>query len=382
MRSVLCKNGHSYDADKFAVCPECNRLGLYQSEGEETSWLNESYDPNATGYLGDDPQVSESNRDGYNPQTGMAGKSDSSESGANQSDPSHHSQVLKGDTRLVLNPLYNVEKPKKKSKGPIIIAAVVATILVGGGIALAIILGKGSSGSDSDSTNSSEVQAADVSEEKQNDIVTEADPQTFTEVEEKQTTDVSTTEAKVALTGIDVVASKEIYGAGYTQEYAISDGTVIQMRIGESLQMKTSPVPTNAILPDIVWTSSNSDAASVNGDRIVINKEGLVQITGITADGSKISSSFSVEAFHDGWNESGASWFYIDEHGEKVTGWNEIDNRRYFFDDKGIMQMGWIEYEGNTYYCTPIRPKGSMVTGTVVIDGITYVFDENGVLQE
>ena len=66
--------------------------------------------------------------------------------------------------------------------------------------------------------------------------------------------------------------------------------------VGDSIQLNAVVMPNNATKPDVKWSSSNPDVASVDATGLLkYLKEGKTTITATATDGSDVSTSFDIE---------------------------------------------------------------------------------------
>jgi uncharacterized protein YjdB len=92
---------------------------------------------------------------------------------------------------------------------------------------------------------------------------------------------VTVTEAPPALTGLDI-----------TYDYGANDFSTFTQYMGIDLQFYVSPIPSNAVLPTITWTSSDDEVSTVDSNGYISPlTAGQVTITASIPDGSISVSS-------------------------------------------------------------------------------------------
>ena len=76
------------------------------------------------------------------------------------------------------------------------------------------------------------------------------------------------------------------------------------------------------------------------------------------------------------WVQTGETWVYLNERGEKKTGWIEDKGLRYYIDPvKGTLATGWVQMEGKWYFLdTKEASLGKLAQGWQWIDGYCYYF--------
>ncbi|MBQ4044995.1 MAG: Ig-like domain-containing protein, partial [Lachnospiraceae bacterium] len=141
------------------------------------------------------------------------------------------------------------------------------------------------------------------------------------------------------------------------------DQTSVTMDEGDTLQLSAHAHPDGAKLPQLTWSSSDEDIASVNASGLVTAvKEGTAVITAATGDG--ITASCTVEVLHTHvWELSG--WIWKDDYtgadaslicqgcGTELTYPAEISS--YVIQEAGCTEAGAIAHtasvfmEGTTY---------------------------------
>ena len=73
-----------------------------------------------------------------------------------------------------------------------------------------------------------------------------------------------------------------------------------------------------------------------------------------------------------------STWYYLNEHGRRVTGWVFSGGAYYYMNPSdGSMVTGWIQLNNKWYY---LGSNGAMYTGTHTIDGSEYTFDSSGAM--
>ena len=77
------------------------------------------------------------------------------------------------------------------------------------------------------------------------------------------------------------------------------------------------------------------------------------------------------------WVQTGETWIYLNERGEKRTGWIEDKGQKYYIDPvKGTLATGWVQMEGKWYFLdTKEASLGKLAEGWQWIDGYCYYFD-------
>lgn len=83
-------------------------------------------------------------------------------------------------------------------------------------------------------------------------------------------------------------------------------------------------------------------------------------------------------SMHTGWSLINGKWYYFDEKGAMVEGWKATGGKWYYFNADGSMKQGWFQDKSGNWYYLSI-PNGDMVTGTKSINGKAYNFNEQGV---
>jgi glucan-binding YG repeat protein len=74
-----------------------------------------------------------------------------------------------------------------------------------------------------------------------------------------------------------------------------------------------------------------------------------------------------------GWQQSGTTWYYLNDNGTKITGWLQSGGKWYYLDpNNGTMVTGWIENENKRYY---LKSNGEMATGWNCIGSYWYYFN-------
>ena len=76
------------------------------------------------------------------------------------------------------------------------------------------------------------------------------------------------------------------------------------------------------------------------------------------------------------WVQTGETWIYLNEKGEKRTGWIEDKGQKYYIDlVKGTLATGWVQMEGKWYFLdTKEASLGKLAEGWQWIDGYCYYF--------
>ena len=76
------------------------------------------------------------------------------------------------------------------------------------------------------------------------------------------------------------------------------------------------------------------------------------------------------------WVQTGETWIYLNERGEKRTGWIEDKGQKYYIDPvKGTLATGWVQMEGKWYFLdTKEASLGKLAQGWQWIDGYCYYF--------
>ena len=76
------------------------------------------------------------------------------------------------------------------------------------------------------------------------------------------------------------------------------------------------------------------------------------------------------------WVQTGETWIYLNEKGEKRTGWVEDKGQKYYIDPvKGTLATGWVQMEGKWYFLdTKEASLGKLAEGWQWIDGYCYYF--------
>ena len=76
------------------------------------------------------------------------------------------------------------------------------------------------------------------------------------------------------------------------------------------------------------------------------------------------------------WVQTGETWIYLNERGEKRTGWIEDKGQKYYIDPvKGTLATGWVQMEGKWYFLdTKEASLGKLAEGWQWIDGYCYYF--------
>lgn len=76
------------------------------------------------------------------------------------------------------------------------------------------------------------------------------------------------------------------------------------------------------------------------------------------------------------WVQTGETWIYLNEKGEKRTGWIEDKGQKYYIDPvKGTLATGWVQMEGKWYFLdTKEASLGKLAEGWQWIDGYCYYF--------
>ena len=106
-------------------------------------------------------------------------------------------------------------------------------------------------------------------------------------------------------------------------------------------------------------------------------KKGLIplSIAALTA-----FSPLAVRAEESGtagkWVQTGDTWIFLDQNGQKKTGWVEDKGQKYFIDPvKGTLATGWVQMEGKWYFLdTKEASLGKLAQGWQWIDGYCYYF--------
>ena len=106
-------------------------------------------------------------------------------------------------------------------------------------------------------------------------------------------------------------------------------------------------------------------------------KKGLIplSIAALTA-----FSPLAVRAEESGtagkWVQTGDTWIFLDQNGQKKTGWVEDKGQKYFIDPvKGTLATGWVQMEGKWYFLdTKEASLGKLAEGWQWIDGYCYYF--------
>ncbi|MCM3567379.1 5'-nucleotidase C-terminal domain-containing protein [Neobacillus mesonae] len=81
----------------------------------------------------------------------------------------------------------------------------------------------------------------------------------------------------------------------------------------------------------------------------------------------------------EGWLDQGGQRYYVDADGNRLTGFARVIGSHYYFNHKGQLETGWFKVKGKQYYA---NPEGDLQTGWQEIDGSSYYFDENGIMQK
>jgi uncharacterized protein YjdB len=90
----------------------------------------------------------------------------------------------------------------------------------------------------------------------------------------------------------EITVAPALTGFSITYDGGVSDFTVFTKYAGQELQFYASPVPSNATLPTVSWSSSDDTIATVNSDGLVTAvAAGTVTITVSNPDGSITASS-------------------------------------------------------------------------------------------
>ena len=76
------------------------------------------------------------------------------------------------------------------------------------------------------------------------------------------------------------------------------------------------------------------------------------------------------------WVQTGDTWIFLDQNGQKKTGWVEDKGQKYFIDPvKGTLATGWVQMEGKWYFLdTKEASLGKLAQGWQWIDGYCYYF--------
>ena len=76
------------------------------------------------------------------------------------------------------------------------------------------------------------------------------------------------------------------------------------------------------------------------------------------------------------WVQTGETWIYLNEKGEKRTGWIEDKGQKYYLNPvKGTLATGWVQMEGKWYFLdTKEASLGKLAEGWQWIDGYCYYF--------
>ncbi|MEH7225023.1 D-alanyl-D-alanine carboxypeptidase family protein [Bacillus sp. JJ1566] len=80
-----------------------------------------------------------------------------------------------------------------------------------------------------------------------------------------------------------------------------------------------------------------------------------------------------------GWEQVDNSWFYYDEHNQKVVGWELIDGNWYYFNkESGARESGWILDNYNWYF---LDQDGIMQTDWVLDKNKWYFLNKSGAMR-
>ena len=69
------------------------------------------------------------------------------------------------------------------------------------------------------------------------------------------------------------------------------DKTEVKLKVNETVTLTATILPETTINKEVVWSSSDSDVASVENGVVTAHKVGTVTITATTTDGSNLSAS-------------------------------------------------------------------------------------------
>ena len=102
-------------------------------------------------------------------------------------------------------------------------------------------------------------------------------------------------------------------------------------------------------------------------------KKGLIplSIAALTA-----FSPLAVRAEESGtagkWVQTGDTWIFLDQNGQKKTGWVEDKGQKYFIDPvKGTLATGWVQMEGKWYF---LGEDGGMLANQWLYEGGKWYF--------
>ncbi|MEG1945687.1 MAG: Ig-like domain-containing protein [Lachnospiraceae bacterium] len=160
--------------------------------------------------------------------------------------------------------------------------------------------------------------------------------------------------------------------------------TSLSMGIGNTVQLKATLIPSNALNQNVSWSSNNAAVASVEQNGMIkANHDGTAMITVTSEDGS-YQATCEVQVYNqEQWyqNAEGKWLYYVDGLPVKntwIVGMNGDSELRYV-DENGIMVINQFIFDGTyTYFM--------MVDGSPMKDRITYhpdgehiiYFDEYG----
>lgn len=98
-------------------------------------------------------------------------------------------------------------------------------------------------------------------------------------------------------------------------------------------------------------------------------------VCGIIAT-SAATTTYAMESVSEGWHGEGASSYYINEDGARVTGWLNDDLGTFYFNEAKELQVGWTQLDGNQYFFN--QEDGKQAVGTTTIEGQEYFFQKDG----
>lgn len=184
----------------------------------------------------------------------------------------------------------------------------------------------------------------------------------------------------------------------YVTSVAIAQGEDIEMRLGSRRTFSAKVLPAAVTNKNIVWSSSDTNVATVDSTgKVTIKNLGTTIITARSVNNSVVYDTCHVTVTDTGWVDYDGTWRYI-VSGSRVTGWKKIGSYWYYFDSYGNMKTGWVKTGGKWYYLNEngqmktgwlldnkqwyyLRADGSMATGWVKDKGYWYYLAENGSMK-
>lgn len=105
-------------------------------------------------------------------------------------------------------------------------------------------------------------------------------------------------EAVITATTVDgsnLTATCDVLGIGVLVDYVGLNVTSATLHVGETLQLEAMILPEDATIKDVIWTSNNTDVATVSEDGLVTAIAlGTVDIMATAADGSRVAASCAI----------------------------------------------------------------------------------------